>query len=188
MQSKLSLPIPKVLDWQDTALNPVGAEYIIQEHVAGVELHHKWHEMSPEQHMLCTKALSLTIKKMASLDFPAYGSLYFSDAPLESSKKIPLEEGFCIGPHCSPVFWNCNPGELELYSGPSPDCGPCKFCTTLHPLDLTLTLQIRGESERLSSWLGTNWQLQNTKTRDCQCRAAPSPRVDSRPYRSLANK
>jgi hypothetical protein len=28
--------------------------------------------MNPEQHMLCTKALSLTIKKMASLDFPAY--------------------------------------------------------------------------------------------------------------------
>ncbi|CAG8395357.1 unnamed protein product [Penicillium salamii] len=117
----------KILDWNDTSSNPIGAEYIIQEHVTGVQLHQKWPEMNSHHHMLCTKALSLAIKKMASLDFPAYGSLYFSDAPLESSKKIPLEDGFCIGPHCSSVFWNCNPGEIALYGGPGTDCGPCKF-------------------------------------------------------------
>ena len=82
--------------------------------------------MNPEQHMLCTKALSLTMKKMASLDFPAYGSLYFSDAPLDSDSKIPFEQGFFVGPHCSPVFWNRNPGGNELYNGPSPNCGPWK--------------------------------------------------------------
>ena len=125
MQSKLSLPIPKVLDWNDDPLNPIGTEYIIQEHVVGVQLHQIWPEMNSEQHMLSTKALSLMMKKMASLDFPAYGSLYFSNAPLDSHMKITLEEGYCIGPHCSPVFWNCNPGELELYGGPSPNCGPC---------------------------------------------------------------
>lgn len=80
--------------------------------------------MNSEQHMLCTKALSLTIKSMASLDFPAYGSLYFADAPLDSNSKIPFEQGFCVGPHCSPVFWNRNPGEYELYRGSSPNCGP----------------------------------------------------------------
>ncbi|KAJ5207372.1 hypothetical protein N7491_001995 [Penicillium cf. griseofulvum] len=92
--------------------------------------------MSPEQHMLCTKALSLTMKKMASLDFPAYGSLYFADAPLDLDLKIPfeqgesLEQGFCIGPNCSPVFWNRNPGEHELYRGPSPNCGPWRDLTS----------------------------------------------------------
>lgn len=74
--------------------------------------------------MLCTKALSLTIRAMASLDFPAYGSLYFADAPLDSNFKIPFEQGFCVGPHCSPVFWNRSPGEHDLYRGPSPNCGP----------------------------------------------------------------
>ncbi|OQD74386.1 hypothetical protein PENDEC_c011G01601 [Penicillium decumbens] len=63
---------------------------------------------------------------MASLDFPAYGSLYFADAPLDSNSKIPFEQGFCVGPHCSPVFWNRNPGEQELYRGSSPNCGPWK--------------------------------------------------------------
>ncbi|KAJ5796781.1 uncharacterized protein N7518_005321 [Penicillium psychrosexuale] len=126
VQSKISLPIPKILDWNDDPSNPTGTEYIIQEHVAGVQLHQVWPAMNTEQHMLCTKALSLTLKKMASLDFPAYGSLYFADAPLDSNSKVPFEQGFCIGPHCSPVFWNRNSGENELYGGPSPNCGPWK--------------------------------------------------------------
>ncbi|KAJ5086934.1 hypothetical protein NUU61_008241 [Penicillium alfredii] len=126
LQSKFSLPIPNVLDWNDNPSNPIGTEYIIQEHVAGVQLHQIWPKMNSEQHMLCTKMLSLAMKNLASLDFPAYGSLYFSDGPLESHMKIPLEQGFCVGPYCSPVFWNRNPGELELYGGPSPNCGPWK--------------------------------------------------------------
>ncbi|GIJ86706.1 hypothetical protein Asppvi_005599 [Aspergillus pseudoviridinutans] len=39
LQSKISLPIPKILDWNDNPSNPIGTEYIFQEHVAGVQLH-----------------------------------------------------------------------------------------------------------------------------------------------------
>lgn len=125
VQSKTSLPIPRILDWNDDPANPIGTEYIIQEHLAGVQLHQLWPKMNSEQHMLCTKMLSLELRKMASLDFAAYGSLYFSDGPLESYKRIPFEEGFCIGPHCSSIFWNRIPGEAELYGDPSTNCGPC---------------------------------------------------------------
>ncbi|KAM3452453.1 hypothetical protein MY3296_004477 [Beauveria thailandica] len=86
--------------------------------------------MDSLQHMRCTKTLSLVMKKLASLNFPAYGSLYFSDAPIESNLKIPLDHGFCIGPNCNSVFWNRNPGELELYGGPSPNCGPWENLTS----------------------------------------------------------
>ena len=130
MQSKLSLPIPKVLDWNDDPLNPIGTEYTIQEHVVGVQLHQIWPEMNSEQHMLSTKALSLMMKKMASLDFPAYGSLYFSNAPLDSHLKITLEEGYCIGPHCSPVFWNCNPGNLNSTAVQVPIAAHVSFVIT----------------------------------------------------------
>ncbi|KAE8353348.1 kinase-like domain-containing protein [Aspergillus coremiiformis] len=126
LRSKTSLPIPKVLDWNDNPSNPIGTEYIIQEHVAGVQLHQIWPKMNSEQHMLCTKTLSLMIKEMASLDFPAYGSLYFADAPLDSDSKVSFEQGFCVGPHCGPIFWNRSPGEVELYGGSSPNCGPWK--------------------------------------------------------------
>ncbi|KAJ5223489.1 hypothetical protein N7468_008031 [Penicillium chermesinum] len=135
LRTKISLPIPKVLDWSDDPSNPVGAEYIIEEHAVGTQLPQAWPTMNSEQHMLCTKALSLALKEMASLDFPAYGSLYFSNVPIDASLKAPIEQGFCIGPHCSPIFWNRNPGEAELYGAPSPNCGPWKtlqdYCSGL---------------------------------------------------------
>lgn len=145
MQSKLSLPIPKILDWNDNPSNPIGTEYIIQEHVMGIQLHQLWPTMNSEQHMLCTKVLSLTMKKMASLDSPAYGSLYFSDAPLDSNLKIHFEHGFCVGPHCSPVFWNQNPGEPGLYGGPSSNCGPCQFSMP-YPLLATFLTKKQGRT------------------------------------------
>lgn len=135
MRTKTSVPIPKILAWNDNPSNTVGSEYIIEQHVEGTPLHEKWPCMNMHQHMLCTKAISLQIKEMASLNFPAFGSLYFLDAPIHESKKIPIDNKFCIGPHCSPVFWHCNPGELELYGGPSPNCGPWRdlssYCSGL---------------------------------------------------------
>lgn len=84
--------------------------------------------MDSPQHMLCTKALSLKLHEMANLDFPAYGNIYFSDAPIgDASLKIPLEDGFCIGPYCNPFFLNCGVGEPELYGQSSSIHGPCKW-------------------------------------------------------------
>ncbi|KAB8200234.1 hypothetical protein BDV34DRAFT_217358 [Aspergillus parasiticus] len=106
LRLKTSIPIPKVLTWSDDPSNPVRSEYIVQEHVEGVQLHGTWPSMSTHQHILCTKAISFLIKEMAALDFPAFGSLYFSDSPIDQSKKVPLQdERFCIGPSCSPIFW-----------------------------------------------------------------------------------
>jgi hypothetical protein len=66
VQSKISLPILKIPDWRDDPSNPTGTEYIIQDRVAGVQLQLRleWPKMTSEQPMLCTKALSLTMKKM----------------------------------------------------------------------------------------------------------------------------
>lgn len=127
VQSKTSIPLPKVLAWSDDPANPVGAEYIIQEHVNGVLLHAKWPDMDTVQHQACTKHLSLKIPEMAALDFPAFGNIYFADAPIDASLKVPLEEDvrFCIGPYCSPLFWNLGVGEPEMYGEPSPNRGPC---------------------------------------------------------------
>ncbi|KMU91683.1 hypothetical protein CIHG_09490 [Coccidioides immitis H538.4] len=120
LQSKTSLPLPKVLAWNDDPSNPVGAEYIIQAHVDGVLLHEQWPQMDGLQHMQCTKHLSLKIPEMTSLNFPAYGNIYFSDAPIEAALKVPLQDDdrFCIGPYCSPLFWHRGAGEPELYGEP----------------------------------------------------------------------
>ncbi|KAE8371051.1 hypothetical protein BDV26DRAFT_276851 [Aspergillus bertholletiae] len=56
-----------------------------------------WPKMNSEQHILCTRIFSLAMRDIASLDVSTYGSVYFSDGPLESQMKIPFEQGFCIG-------------------------------------------------------------------------------------------
>ncbi|KAI8932663.1 hypothetical protein NX059_010158 [Plenodomus lindquistii] len=94
------------------------------EHVAGVQLHEKWSSMSPHQHMLCVKNVSFMMAEMAKLPFPIYGSLYFANAPIDQSLKSGFVEGFCIGPHCGPQYWNCNAGETRFYQRKPPNTGP----------------------------------------------------------------
>ena len=107
-------------------MNSIGTEYIIMEHAPGVQLHGKWPEMNPVQHMRCVRALAKTIKSMAALSFPAYGSIYFADAQLDPHRTIPLGD-FCIGPNCMREYWDCNPGESRYYQQRKLNNGPCKF-------------------------------------------------------------
>lgn len=96
------------------------------EHVAGVRLHEKWSTMTGHQHMLCVKALSMMIKDMAAIAFPGYGSLYFSDAPINPYLKLEFADGFCLGPHCGATYWNCNTDEATIYGNRNHHRGPCE--------------------------------------------------------------
>lgn len=69
------------------------------EHVAGIQLHQKWPHMSGDQKVRCIDAIYEKLKEVADIDFPAYGSLYFSSSLFDSSFTLPLEDYFCIGPH-----------------------------------------------------------------------------------------
>ncbi|KAF1943980.1 kinase subdomain-containing protein [Clathrospora elynae] len=100
-----SVPVPRVLDLNDDPTNPTGTEYIIMEHASGVQLHEKWNTMNTLQQMLCVKSAAILVKEMAKLQFPAYGSLYFADAPINPSLKLDLSNGLCIGPHCATKNW-----------------------------------------------------------------------------------
>jgi hypothetical protein len=127
VQANTSIPIPKILDWSGDASNAIGSEYIIMEHAAGVQLHQRWPDMSGDQQIRCIDAIYRKVKEMVDVKFPAYGSLYFVDAPLNSASKQPLDQKFCIGPHCGAMYWNCNVGESRYYHNTKPNQGPCKF-------------------------------------------------------------
>jgi hypothetical protein len=77
--------------------------------------------------MLCVKNVALMISEMARLPFPAYGSLYFADAPIDQNSKIEFVEGFCVGPHCGAQYWDCSTGEARFYEERPPNRGPCKL-------------------------------------------------------------
>ncbi|KAL4919856.1 hypothetical protein BDW62DRAFT_209538 [Aspergillus aurantiobrunneus] len=92
-------------------------KYTIQEHVAGVKLHEMWPKMNAEQHI-------------DILGLPVLWQFVLLQRAARAAHENPFERGFCVGPHCSPTFWNRNPGELELYGGPSPNCGLWKDLTS----------------------------------------------------------
>lgn len=127
VQSNTSIPIPNILDWSDDASSAIGSEYIIMEHAAGVQLHQRWPTMAGDQKVRCINAIYQKVKEMVDLKMPAYGSLYFADAPLGSVSKEHFRPGFCIGPHCGTIYWDCNVGEPRYYHNTKPNQGPCEF-------------------------------------------------------------
>jgi hypothetical protein len=127
VRAHTSVPVPRVLDWNDDPTNPTGTEYIIMEQASGVQLHEKWNTMNALQQMLCVKSVATLVKEMAKLKFPAYGSLYFADAAIDPSLKLDLSNGFCIGPHCGTQYWCLEPGESRYYERRKPNQGPCKL-------------------------------------------------------------
>jgi hypothetical protein len=131
VQSNTSIPIPNILDWSDDASNAIGSEYIIMEHAAGVQLHQRWPTMAGDQKIRCINAIYQKVKEMVEIKFPAYGSLYFADAPLDATSKQTLNPGLCIGPHCGTIYWNCNVGEPRYYHNTRPNQGPCKLLLPL---------------------------------------------------------
>ena len=123
------IPIPTILDWSDDLTNPIGSAYIIMEHAGGVPLQHMWPKMSFTQKMNCIRSISMNIMKMSELDFPAYGSLYFADAPfLGADSRQRLDDSkYCIGPHCRSTYWDCNVGEPRYYAFKGLNRGPCEM-------------------------------------------------------------
>lgn len=126
MQAKTSIPIPKILDWKDDALNPIGSEYIIMEHASGIPLHQKWLTMDVGDQIRCIEAICRKLKEAVDLNFPTYGSLYLAGTPYLTASKVSLNQEFCIGPHCGAMYWDCNVGQHRYYHDVNPNQGPCK--------------------------------------------------------------
>ncbi|KKZ66444.1 hypothetical protein EMCG_07836 [[Emmonsia] crescens] len=96
------------------------------EHAGGVPLHELWPKISFTQRMNCIGSISTNIMKMSELDFPVYGSLYFTDAAfLESDLKQKMDDHkYCIGLNCRNTYWDCNVGEPRYYAFKKPNRGP----------------------------------------------------------------
>ena len=124
--------------------NPIGTEYIIMEHAVGVRLHDAWPTMNVVQHLQCIRKLSMVMEELAKISFPAYGSLYFNDAPIEPNAKVDFVDEFCVGPHCGTKYWDVRVGEDKFYGGQTPNRGPCKSSlATLRTRDSNMQELIR---------------------------------------------
>ncbi|KAJ8127022.1 hypothetical protein O1611_g6615 [Lasiodiplodia mahajangana] len=108
--------------WSDDPNNTVGTEYIIMDHVPGIQLTSVWVNMTPEHTLRCAGNLTKLVEQMNNIEFPAYGSIYFRNGPINSS--IPLTDEFCIGPTCETEYWPCSPGKQRFYTRRPPNRGP----------------------------------------------------------------
>lgn len=125
VREKTNIPIPQVLDWSDDPSNSVGTEYIIMEHVSGVQLQQHWPDMTGLQRLECVQNLANLVKQMHDLKFPAYGSIYFNDGLVSSSNSVRLDTRFCIGPNSGSRYFPCYPTDHRFYNRKPPNRGPC---------------------------------------------------------------
>ncbi|KAI9669662.1 MAG: hypothetical protein M1831_007358 [Alyxoria varia] len=124
LQSKTSIPVPNIIDWNDDPVNAVGSVYIITEHVEGAQLHQRWPSIAGGDKIRFVKSFCRMAKEMVDLEFPVYGSLYLRGNLTSSEHFVPLNDEFCIRPHCGPMFWDCNVGQARFYHNLAPNRGP----------------------------------------------------------------
>jgi hypothetical protein len=129
------IPIPKVFDWNSSASNPIGSEYIIMERVQGKELADTWHTMTFKERMAAVEKVVDIERMLFGIQFPASGSLFFKDSldaqvkSVDMPKNTSLEEisKFCIGPSTEYLWWYQKRNELAT------NHRPCK-----HPVYIIL--------------------------------------------------
>ncbi|KAL4985075.1 kinase-like domain-containing protein [Aspergillus falconensis] len=125
--NELLTPVLKVLAWSSKAQdNSVGAEYIIMEKVAGVQLSKVWPTMDIKERFELVKTISGYQKSWMSKSFTQYGSLYYSSDMkysdgcdlVKGSMSIPEHHRFAVGPSTGREFLDDGRIALDFDRGP----------------------------------------------------------------------
>ncbi|OBT69977.1 hypothetical protein VE03_00381 [Pseudogymnoascus sp. 23342-1-I1] len=120
------VPIPRVFDWDSSASNEIGSEYIVMERVPGRELSKTWQTMTFKERMAVVEKIVNVERILFGVQLPASGSLYFKDflGADEKSVDIPDDAGgtsrakFCVGPSTEYLWWYQNRHALAVNHGP----------------------------------------------------------------------
>ncbi|KAH7400675.1 kinase-like domain-containing protein [Phaeosphaeria sp. MPI-PUGE-AT-0046c] len=129
LQKHTSIPVPRVLAWSSDSSNPVGAEYIVMEKAAGVQLFNTWGTMSDSDRFELVQQITELEGELASIRFPANGSLYLreqlanDESQVELSHEADPAQKFCIGPSCERQ-WSSQSEKGTTFISPEFDRGP----------------------------------------------------------------
>ena len=99
--------------------------------------------MSIGEKTRCISAIAKSMQQMVALDFPAYGSIYFTDDSVNPAVAKPINSDFCLGPNCGKEYWDCNFEDPKNYTTIKSNRGPCellKVLTMLHVSDQLTSL------------------------------------------------
>ncbi|KAL8644843.1 MAG: hypothetical protein Q9210_007042 [Variospora velana] len=117
------VPVPKIHDYSTTSRNPVGAEYIIMEKVAGKSLRTCWDSMARDDRFDILDQLVQIEAALFAIKLPASGSIYHrKDLDLETStlpiRGLSEDADFCVGPNALSTWWLDERADLILDRGP----------------------------------------------------------------------
>lgn len=137
LRTVLNLPVPQIYAYSLDPLNPVGAEYVIEEKAEGKPLGSLWYQWGTESRLELVAQLVDFETKLTSLSFRRHGCIYYKK-DLEE-KNIPaydlearslssgdftkgaLTEGFMLGPLTEAGLWEGDRATMHL------DRGPCRL-------------------------------------------------------------
>ncbi|KAL8883660.1 MAG: hypothetical protein Q9215_008106 [Flavoplaca cf. flavocitrina] len=116
-------PVPKIYDYSTMSANPVGAEYIIMEKVAGKSLRTCWHSLTENEIAKIISQLVIIEAVLFAVDFPAAGSIYHRHDLDPGTFTVPIpgmseDSDFCIGPSADASWWLGERTDLVLDRGP----------------------------------------------------------------------
>ncbi|EEQ83751.1 phosphotransferase enzyme family protein [Blastomyces dermatitidis ER-3] len=125
----LGIPVPKVLAWDANEDNSVGTEFILTEEARGTPLKDVWANMEARDQIAFIENLVSIHKKLLSVTFNRYGSLYFSSCPIKGSRaevkglistavQRDVMDKFTIGPTARNDFWFKERANLDIDRGP----------------------------------------------------------------------
>jgi len=126
------VPVPNVLAWSSDASNFVGVEYIVMDKAPGQQLFTTWSAMTIEEQFGLVEQLTQFEAELASIQFPANGSMYLCESMTDGEPWVALDRTvdpsgqFCIGPSCERA-WSA---QGKIMARPSQvKNGPCKLVT-----------------------------------------------------------
>jgi aminoglycoside phosphotransferase (APT) family kinase protein len=113
------LPIPEVYEYSPSMDNAAETEYIFMEFVEGTSLSDIWCDLEEEDITSITSQLAELESTMMSIDFPAGGSLFYSQDLEKIGRRpgtgIPLEDKrFSVGPDTRLPLWHGRRSKLKL--------------------------------------------------------------------------
>lgn len=104
------------------------------EKAPGVQLHTVYGDLQGYQRLQLVESLTKFERELASIRFPAYGSLYLRHSINDASKRVALDPAadptasYCIGPQCGPS-WTDGSSHDDLQA--DLDAGPCQWSLIL---------------------------------------------------------
>ncbi|KAI7710514.1 hypothetical protein KC353_g9655 [Hortaea werneckii] len=130
VRNVLDIPVPEVIAWDGETANAAGCEYILMEGAKGESLGAIWSSMQLEEKFKIVDEVVAVQKKLQSVTFSRFGSLYYkSDAvgystnidingSLPPSAKRYAEDRFVIGPLAEKSFWEPEQIDSAIDRGP----------------------------------------------------------------------